>query len=782
MKLFSWSNLFLVLSLSFLWGCGYWIWWQTALNQQHRTQEQLSIQLERAEVALSDWQHSHQLHLEYLQNALQNLSLQQDNPLYDPKLELDDKIQRTRWPDPLLGYAVLDDAGRAMLLSNHRAGQLYPLTTVDFSQQQPFLTPLVTRSQWIAPLQLNMSGQHLVLWFDLSSLQQRLRKLVPDHGELLLISQRAELVSPSRYQTLLLQRFGLTDSTEEGLLRWSLKRPPEDLSRSKQRYDSSTAWPATRLASLLSSQRHGMTPLYIINYLGKPSVAAWRWSAGWQAFVVAELDFSQAQQQRQQQRQWLLAGLSGITVVLLLIFYLLQRSNGTELTEPKSEPVSAALLPAAAKDDERVQPAAAGEQEPEQLALQTAASVLQAWLQGQLSADELQQVSRDWLCQHRQPSALPAADNKVLVPLPQLLHGLLQELQRQYRQGLSLEFSPDLQRWYWLAWPLLAAWLNQLLASRLAQSDVTELNVRVLVAGPLQLRLELTDDGQSLTSGQWQQWQQTAPQWQALADAGLIAEQVPDQFSGNKTVVMLPAKAQADIAEVPEVQFVDATALLLCPPGAIQQTHSRQLRCCGLNLLPLDDAAQFVQWCTDHPGQQLDYLVLDDSVIRNEPALMEQVAAVVRRYFPAVSLVLLAATPERWQELQSRLQLRVVAKPSVQEALIGALQAAEGGLFAAAALRVHLYVDQPLQGFLLQQMLRSLGYQPQVHDLQQSDYSASAICLYPAGTAVEVADAALYYAQQQTNESRPAALWLFSDGLAALSEHLFDLQYKKSVI
>lgn len=779
MKLFSWSNLFLVLSLSFLWGCGYWIWWQTALNQQHRTQEQLSIQLERAEVSLSDWQHSHQLHLEYLQHDLQNLSLQHGDPLYDPKLELDDKIQRTRWPDPLLGYAVLDDAGRAMLLSNHRAGQLYPLTTVDFSQQQPFLTPLVTNNQWIAPLQLNLSGQHLVLWFDLSSLQQRLRKLVPDHGELLLVNEQAELVSPSRYQQLLLQRFGLTDKPDEGLLRWSLKRPPEDLSRSKQRYDSSTAWPPTRLATLLARQRQGMTPLYINNYLGKPSVAAWRWSAGWQAFVVAELDLTAAQQQRQQRRQYLLAGLSGITLLLLLIFYLMQR-NASRQPATADPAIAAAELPAATTDE--ISLPAVATAPTEQLAVQTAASVLQAWLQGQLSADELQQVSRDWLCQHRQPAALPVADTMVLVPLPLVLNGLLQELQRQYRPALTLQFSPDLQRWYWLAWPLLSAWLSQLLVSRLAQADVSTVSLRLLVAGAAQLRLELTDDGQSLTSAQWQQWQQLAPQWQALSDAGVVAEQVNDQFSGNKTVVALPATALADSADVPEIQFVDATALLLCPPGAIQQTHSRQLRWCGLNLLPLDDAAQFVQWCAEHPEQQLDYLVLDDSVIRCEPELMEQVATVVRRYFPAVNLVLLASTPAQWQSLQSRLQLRVVAKPVSQDALSAALQTADGGLFVSAAIPVHVYADQSLQGFLLQQMLRSLGYQPQVHDLLHSDFSASALCLYPAGAAVRVAAPALYYSQHRSEESRPAALWLFSDGPAALSEHLFNLQHKKSVV
>lgn len=777
MKLFSWSNLFLVLSLSFLWGCGYWIWWQTALNQQHRTQEQLSIQLERAEVALSDWQHSHQLHLEYLQHDLQNLRLQQDNPVYDPKLELDDKIQRTRWPDPLLGYAVLDDAGRAMLLSNLRAGQLYPLTTVDFSQQQPFLTPLVTSNQWIAPVQLHFSGQHLVLWFDLSSLQQRLRKLVPDHGELLLINEQAELVSPSRYQTLLLQRFGLTDKAEEGLLRWSLKRPPEDLSRSKQRYDSSTAWPATHLATLLSAQRQGMTALYITNYLGKPSVAAWRWSAGWQAFVVAELDLTTAQQQRQQRRHYLLAGLGGITLLLLLIFYLMQRSTGRQQAEPAAAATMTDIALPLSLPETSTTPAG---QPAEQLAVQTAASVLQAWLQGQLSADELQQVSRDWLCQHRQPAELPVADTMVLVPLPQVLTGLMQELQRQYPHALSLEFSQDLQAWYWLPWPLLSAWLRQLLISRLTQADVAELSVRLLVAGSQQLRLELADDGQSMTSAQWQQWQQAAPQWRALCDAGLQAEQVMDQFSGNKTVLMLPAQGQAETTDTPEVQFVDATALLLCPPGVMQQTHSRQLRQAGLNLLPLDDAAQFIQWCTEHPDQQLDYLLLDDSVIRCEPALMEQVAAVVRRYFPAVSLVLLCKSPDLWQSLVSRLQLRVVAKPAAQQALIAALQAADGGVFTATATPVHLYVNQPLQGFLLQQMLRSLGYQPQVHDLQQSDFSASALCLYPAGADVAIAGTVLYYSQHRDADA--PAHWLFSDGPAALSEHLFNLQHKKSVV
>lgn len=780
MKLFSWSNLFLVLSLSFLWGCGYWIWWQTELNQQHRTQEQLSIQLERAEVALSDWQHSHQLHLEYLQQDLQQLSLQQDNPLYDPKLELDDKIQRTRWSDPLLGYAVLDDAGRAMLLSNARAGQLYPLTTVDFIQPQPFLTPLVTSRQWIAPVKLHLSGQHLVLWFDLSALLQRLRQLTGAQGDLLLVADNAELLSPSRAQSVLLQRFGMAEQADDLILRWSLKRPPEDLTRSRQRYDSGTAWPPTKLASLLQGQRQGMTPLYTINYLGKPSVAAFRWLSGWQAFVVAELDLVQAQQERQQLRQYLLAGLGGITGLLLLIFWWLQRLAGRQETEldlpaaaPTPQPAPSLLASANV---------AASSSGSEQLALQSAASVMQALLQGQLSAAELQMVSREWLNQHRQPEFQLVADQSVLVALPELLSTLLQDLQSQHSQALTLELSQDLQTWYWLPWPLLCVCLQQLLSSRLRQQDVGLLEVRLLVASSGLLRLELCDDGQSLSSAQWQQWLQSASNWPVLQAKGVVAEPVSAQFNGNKTVFMLPVQPQATSTELPELQFVDATALFLCPAGPVQQCYSRQLRQCGLNLLPLDDAAQFVHWCNEHPQQQLDYLILDDSVIRREPALMAQVSAIVRRYFPAVTQLLLAANPATWQPLSAELALRVVAKPLTKSSLMQALQADSGGIFATPAVLVHVYCDQPLQGVFLQQVLLSLGYRPLLHDLQQSDFSAGALCLLPVSVSVPTTSAAvLYYSQQEVEYTGSHDLWVFANGPAALSEHLFNLQHKKFI-
>jgi hypothetical protein len=128
-----------------------------------------------------------------------------------------------------------------------------------------------------------------------------------------------------------------------------------------------------------------------------------------------------------------------------------------------------------------------------------------------------------------------------------------------------------------------------------------------------------------------------------------------------------------------------------------------------------------------------------------------------------------------------QLQLKVVAKPAAKDALLSALQAEEGAVFPATVATVHVYADQPLQAFLLQQMLRSLGYLPKLHDLQQSDFSATALCLYPSGADVSIAAPVLFYSQHPGQQPGPANLWLFSDGPAALSEHLFNLRHKKSV-
>ena len=115
MKLFSWSSLFFILSLSFLWGCGYWVWLQTNQSQQIQLTSQLSLQLERSEVLLEDWQRNYRLHLDYLRADLAKTTPPStDNVMYDPWQELDDKIQHAPWPDALLGYALLDESGRAV--------------------------------------------------------------------------------------------------------------------------------------------------------------------------------------------------------------------------------------------------------------------------------------------------------------------------------------------------------------------------------------------------------------------------------------------------------------------------------------------------------------------------------------------------------------------------------------------------------------------------------------------------------------------------------------------
>ena len=97
MKLFSWSSLFFLLSLSFLWGCGYWVWLQTNQSQQSQLYSQLSLQLERSEVLLEDWQRNYRLHLDYLRADLAGMTpANTDNVIYDPWQELDDKSSMRR--------------------------------------------------------------------------------------------------------------------------------------------------------------------------------------------------------------------------------------------------------------------------------------------------------------------------------------------------------------------------------------------------------------------------------------------------------------------------------------------------------------------------------------------------------------------------------------------------------------------------------------------------------------------------------------------------------------
>ena len=732
MKLFSWSSLFFVLSLSFLWGCGYWVWLQTNQSQQTQLYNQLSLQLERSEVLLEDWQRNYRLHLDYLRADLAKMTPPTtDNVIYDPWQELDDKIQHAPWPDALLGYALLDEGGRAVRLSNSVAGQLFTITNTDFSSNLQFLTPMVLPAQWVAPVHLEMNGQHLLFWFDLAALKQKLQKAQQQAaGEILLVSAAMQLVSPSRYQQTLLARFGMSDLRDDQSLKFLLKRPPEDLTRSRQRYDGSMAWPETRLAQLMTASKKGQTPLFVPNYLGKPSVAGWRWSDGWQAYLVAERDLSGLQQQRKELRQYLLIGLTVLSAVLMLLFWLIQRgmrqqeqsandvvSHVTMLAEPEAEPVISAMV----VSSEQVEVAAAtsvhlpGVAPVHQSPLYAARQLMQAWLEQSDADPALRVASERWLQQ--QPPAQPSLCG---YQIRQQLSLWLTRFQRPLStKELLLDIAADVPEWAELHVEALAGALNWIVQLRMQQYDVSTVLIKAVLNEADRLMLEISDDGETVAAGQWLsllQPGQHQTDWpeplRHLQAAGGHLSAAHTQFSGNKLLLTIPMQVWVASRPGHELQLVDGAALLLCPPGDAQQLYRRMLKQTGLALMPVDDAAQFLQWCSAQNDARLDYLILDESFINTDLQIASQVFQVVRRYFPQLALLVLVRDPAQWEVLRHDFQLRVISKPVLSAALQQALIATDAVVLSPEPTKVWLETNNSIEDWLLQQQLIQLGFEP----------------------------------------------------------------------
>ena len=806
MKLFSWSSLFFVLSLGFLWGCGYWAWLQMNQSQQSQLQSQLALQLERTEVLMDDWQRNYRLHLDYLKTDLAALTpATTDNPIYDPWQELDDKVQHAPWPDPLLGYALLDDAGRAIRLSNAQAGVLFAQTAVDLNPQQPFLTPLVLASQWVAPVQLAQGNQYLLFWFDLSALKQRLNKALAAAAghEFLLVSKAGQLLSPSRYQSTLLARLGQADLREGQQLKFLLKRPPEDLTQSRQKYDGSMAWPPTRLAQLLTSQRQGVTPLFVPNYLGRPSVASWRWSAGWQAHLVVEHDISSLQQQRKTLRQYMLGGLSVLTVMLLLLFWLIQRGvaksseEAAATTPPISEPAPVVITesviePAPVHADGAMAQAA----EPAVVAgsgvgsghdkyLAAAGDLLQALLSTAAVPAALKDAGADWL------QAVPVTPAGICVVQPVLLlRQLCQKLQAQYHQTeFLLDVAPDVPLWLEVEHQALLQALDWVARQRLSRPDVTELMVRLQLAEPERIAVEVIDDGEPISASQWPELsrhgnsQPMALQKLTTAGGTFSPAAVPP-FSGNKMILTLAVHPLEGPDLHPDWHLTDGAALLLCPAGDAQQLYRRMLRQSGLALMPLDDAAQFMQWCSQQSTAQLDYLLLDEAFIKADLAVAAQVFTVVRRYFPALTLVVLVREPEVWQTLQQQFGLRLVGKPVLAQSLQHALVSQTAAVFQGASPQLWLQAPQPLENWQLRQLMQQLGYQ--VNSWQpEMPLPGDAILLLPlelqARWPADSHQRVLWYTDEPvavTDIAQSQDVWTFAQGVAGLSQRLFQLSIK----
>lgn len=802
MKLFSWSSLFFILSLSFLWGCGYWVWVQTNHSQQVQLYSQLSLQLERSEVLLEDWQRNYRLHLDYLRADLAKMTPQStDNEIYDPRQELDDKIQHAPWPDALLGYALLDEAGRAIRLSNNVAGQLFTITNTDFSSNHQFLTPMVLPALWVAPVHLELNGQHLLFWFDLAALKQKLLKAQQQAaGEVLLVSAATQLVSPSRYQQTLLARFGMSDLREDQSLKFQLKRPPEDLTRSKQRYDGSMAWPVTQLAQLMSTKRQGQTPLFVPNYIGRPSVASWRWSDGWQAYLVAERDLSSMQQQRKTMRQYLLIGLSGLSAVLLLLFWLIQRG----MLQPHSQSVIALpgnmpvpnntdqiaddLAVSAPNSEERVsaqQDVMVSMMPTDSSALGVAGELMRAWLNDSAAEPLLKMASQRWLQQYA-PEQRCSAGCQLRLQITLLLTGLQKQLATK---ELLLDIAADVPEWAELDMRALCDAMSWVIHFRAEQHDVSTLLIKALQVEPNQLRLEIADDGESVAPGQWLtllQPAQDATQWpeplKHLKMVGGHLSAAQPQFSGNKLLLTIPMQLwRAQQPEV-ELQLVDGSALLLCPAGEAQQLYRRTLKQTGLALMPLDDAEQFMQWCSVQNDARLDYLILDENFINADLQIAARVFQIVRRYFPQLVLIVLAREPQQWQALLEEFQLRVISKPVCSSGLQQALIADKAQVLQPHRPTIWLEATDSLADWTLRQQLLQLGYAPAVLTVgAELPEQALLMLTLESRTTWDKQlkqQAVLWYTSQpvaldaQANE---LLVWTSEQGIALLSRRLFQL-------
>jgi hypothetical protein len=231
-----------------------------------------------------------------------------------------------------------------------------------------------------------------------------------------------------------------------------------------------------------------------------------------------------------------------------------------------------------------------------------------------------------------------------------------------------------------------------------------------------------------------------------------------------------------------ELQLLDATALLLSPVGELQHFYRRLLRHTGLELMPLDDAEQFLQWCGSQQQQKLDYLLLDEQFVQTDVALAGRLLRVVRRYFPEVQLLVMTTQPSLWHELTTTLQLRLLLKPLVNTLLQQALVSKNTGIFAFEARKIWLYQPNSLQYWFEEQQLLALGYQVQkVSNIEKlSGLSANDLVLVPSTLQADLelnnCRALILWTCQTCGQLAGVQHgWLVGQGACALSRQLFVL-------
>lgn len=846
MKWFSWITWFFVLSLLLIWSSGYWLWSQAVRGQFTQQNIEVKQQLEITQNLLGNWQQSYRLNLGYLQKQLADWDpVSVNNPLLDPWQEVDDKLSHALWQDPLLAYAVLDSSGRVLRLSSNQAGNLFAQTQAT-PVAEYFLPPLVTADQWIIPILFRINNQSIMLWFDASALKQQIYQQLSVENSLTefqLISQQGELWTQSLYRRTLLARLGNQSPTPIKLEKFFAKKPPEDLMLSRQRFDSSAAWSYTSVFLAMQKQSRGAAADYYPNYMGRPALAAWRWSDAWQAFIVIERDATHIVKQQKSWWRYGLMALVGLSLFLTLGFYLVQRrlqltdealfTDETSFADEQIPAAEASTVPTVALPELKTAATSSPEVLPEQTqaVLQSATLPVSVEIPSSVANDPAASAPiADYLVADYPASIEPVVAAAELVvdagatlvkEMPRLqveswpadgyrqstqqrgslslaLQPALTQLVQHIRQKLpqheiGLEFSDALPLWVELVWPSVQRALQYLLLQACIRAERSEIIVRVMLAEQQLLRFEIIDGGTSLTEGQWLNL--LHPDGTAKDDVifrkiqrelNLMSAQLSgvSEPGGNKMIVSIPIMVlqHAEEGSQTELQLVDATALLLSPSGELQHLYRRLLRHTGLELMPLDDAEQFMNWCASQQQQKLDYLLLDELFVRNDVTLAQKLLQIVRRYFPQVQLLVITAQPAQWRELVAPLQLRLLLKPLVNKLLQQALVSTEPGVFAYKPQKVWLYQPESLQYWFQEQQLLALGYQVQrVSERKQiSGLSAHDLVLIPS----------TLQADEDLNNCRALVLWtcqtfselcavqhgwLVGQGTSALSRQMFVL-------
>lgn len=841
MKVFSWSGLVFVLSISFIWSCGYWLLLQSGSWQLLQQKNELSQQLDKAQTLLQNWQQGYQLHLAYLETEL--LEAQQlpvegiESALIDPLQLLDEQIRRVLWPDPLLAYTVLDTQGRVLRLSSADASIYLSQTNFQSATSPTFLPPLVLKEQWILPLQVDQQQQRLILWFDASQLQEQLQRLMATPQqvtELLLLSKDAELLSRSRFQKSLLPRLGLDNQDPQQALKIYAKRPPENLLRSKQRYQDAGAWPLTSLMTETARSGSGFIANHYLNYLGRQTLASYRQLPEWQLYLVVERDAGPMLDELATIKMRLLAALTGLSLLLSGVFYLIHRqlqraaiaANAADMAAAEqaaiewSEPIDRGFDPPVlgTLELEMVDPNEANlnsdvatvaeysvadysaeacpEPQTQTISQPTsgvpaAAALLQAWLQQPNLDPKLADISRNWLQQ-----MLPEATDQLWCTdmMLDLTSLLAQCNQTDTKMNYLLEANTDFPAALFIQKPRLLTLLQSLLKETERRVGSGVLLVRLMLAETNQLRIEIVDQSHSLTDGQWlNMLDPTAEDQNATA---VVYRQIQQQLSelkahlsaradlaaGNKMVLIVPCEVPQQ-ATATTAEPLAGSAMLLCPPGEAQQLYRRLLRQSGLDLLPMDDASQLLQWCESSP-QELSKMLIDEDFVKSDLLLAGKIAAVVRRYFPDVQVLLMVRQPQQWLDFAQSERLFLLAKPLTPITLATAFQSNTAGIVVGRKAKIWLYQPDPLQYWWIEQQLQSLHYQvqtvtrwPEIPGDLTRDYYCLPWSLREEITAKTAQPERVLWCKgaEEGPQQVLHPVWRMADGSAALSRQLHQI-------